>query len=129
MPAYKKSATHDKAGTANFVTDNDVQIQRFLMDELNKIYPDCGFFGEEETEGNNHVTSGRCFYIDPIDGTTNYIFGYNHSCVSVGVMDTGKMTAGYIYNPFTDEMFESEKGKGAWRKGWSDKIFIGHRHH
>ena len=108
---------HDKAGMANFVTDNDVRIQKYLIRELEKIYPDCGFFGEEETERNDHRTSGLCFYIDPIDGTTNYIFGYNHSCVSVGVMDSGEMIAGYVYNPFTDEMYEAEKGKGAYLNG------------
>lgn len=107
----------DKAGMANFVTDNDVRIQKYLIRELEKLYPDYGFFGEEETERNDHRTTGLCFYIDPIDGTTNYIFGYNHSCVSVGVMDSGEMIAGYVYNPFTDEMYEAEKGKGAYLNG------------
>ena len=115
-------SVHDKAGMANFVTDNDVRIQKYLIRELEKLYPDCGFSGEEETEGNDHRTTGRCFYIDPIDGTTNYIFGYNHSCVSVGVMDSGEMIAGYVYNPFTDEMYEAEKGKGAYLNGRRLKI-------
>ena len=110
-------AVHDKVGMANFVTDNDVRIQKYLIHELERLYPGCGFFGEEETEGNDHRTTDLCFYIDPIDGTTNYIFGYNHSCVSVGVMDFGEMIAGYVFNPFTDELYEAKKGKGAYLNG------------
>ncbi len=106
---------HGKTGMANFVTDNDVKIQQYLMQELGRLYPGCGFFGEEDTDGNDHNwQQGYCFFIDPIDGTTNYIFGYNHSCVSVGVGYNGTMTGGYVYNPFTDEMYSAEKGKGAY---------------
>lgn len=62
-------AIHKKQGDANFVTDYDVQIQRELIAGLHKILPEASFFGEEDTEGNSHDTSGWCFYIDPIDGT------------------------------------------------------------
>lgn len=107
----------NKAGIANFVTEWDVKIQKYLIQELSAVYPDASYFGEEETEGNSHVTSGRCFFIDPIDGTTNYIFGYNHSCVSVGMSLDGIITEGYIYNPFTDDMYTAKKGMGAYLNG------------
>ena len=108
---------NNKAGMANFVTDMDVKIQQYLIAGLAELYPGCHFFGEEETGGNDHTTTGTCFYIDPIDGTTNYIFGYNHSCVSVGMSEDGKIKAGYVYNPYTDEMYTAERGKGAWLNG------------
>jgi len=110
-------AVHDKEGMANFVTDKDVEIQKYLIRELSERYPGCGFYGEEDTEGNQHESRGQCFYIDPIDGTTNYIFGYNHSCVSVGESIDGKMAAGYVYNPFTDEYYEARRGEGARLNG------------
>lgn len=113
----KENPPHEvihKEGLANFVTDRDVKIQKFLIRGLSELYPGCHFYGEEDTEGNDHTTKGVCFYIDPIDGTTNYIFGYNHSCVSVGMGVDGKIMAGYVYNPYTDELYTAKRGKGAW---------------
>ena len=117
MMLNNRFEVHDKVGTANFVTDRDVEIQKFLIAELSARFPGCTFFGEEDTEGNQHNTSGHCFFIDPIDGTTNYIFGYNHSCVSVGESLDGKMVAGYVYNPFTDDFYYAHRGQGAWLNG------------
>lgn len=110
-------AIHKKQGDANFVTDYDVQIQRELIAGLHKILPEASFFGEEDTEGNSHDTSGWCFYIDPIDGTTNFMFDYHHSCVSVGLSYAGKMLAGFVYNPYVEEMYLAIKGEGAFLNG------------
>ena len=68
----------------------------------------------EDTNGNDHSTkSGFCFFIDPIDGTTNYIFGYHHSCVSVGVSYDGEMIAGFVYNPYVEEFYSAIRGHGS----------------
>lgn len=67
----EKNDIHQKTGPANFVTDYDVKIQRFLIDRLSDLYPDAGYYGEEDTEGNKRSIEGRVFFIDPIDGTTN----------------------------------------------------------
>ena len=108
-----------KHGDANFVTEYDVRIQKFLMTELRKRIPDAAFFGEEDTDGNQNdvLSDGYTFIIDPIDGTTNFMFGYHHSCVSVGVAFAGKLVAGCIYNPYVDEMYTAVKGEGAWLNG------------
>ena len=64
------SAVHNKEGAANYVTDYDIQIQEYLIGELSRLFSGCSFYGEEDTDGNNHSTkSGFCFFIDPIDGT------------------------------------------------------------
>ncbi|MGN0263711.1 MAG: inositol monophosphatase family protein [Oliverpabstia sp.] len=108
-------SVHSKEGIANYVTDYDVQIQEYLIRELNHLFPDCSFFGEEDTNGNDHSTkSGFCFFIDPIDGTTNYIFGYHHSCVSVGVSYDGEMIAGFVYNPYVEEFYSAIRGHGSF---------------
>lgn len=112
------AVTH-KEGEANFVTSYDVAVQKFLIEELRRILPEADFFGEEETEGNTRGKGGNgyCFYIDPIDGTTNFMFHYNFSCVSVGLAYQGKMMAGFVYNPYVDEMFTGIRGEGAFLNG------------
>lgn len=114
MMLQSPSEVQNKTGLANFVTDMDVKIQRFLMEELVIIYPECHFFGKEDTNGNDKNTEGICFFIDPIDGTANYIFGYNHSCVSIGMSIDGVMCAGWVYNPFTNQFWYATQGNGAW---------------
>ena len=110
---------HQKEGPANFVTDFDTEIQKFLISGLKKILPEAEFFGEEDTEENKGASaSGEyTFYIDPIDGTTNFMFRYNHSCVSVGLARREQMIAGFVYNPYVDEMFTAVRGKGSFLNG------------
>ena len=114
----EKESIHKKAGPANFVTDYDVRIQEFLISRLSAALPGAAFFGEEETEGNRHSVGAGCtFFIDPIDGTTNFMFDYHNSCVSVGLAEGGRMTAGWVYNPYADQMYSAVRGRGAWLNG------------
>lgn len=103
-----------KSGDANFVTVYDVKIQQFLIEKLHELVPDASFFGEEDTDGSeqDHLSAGYTFIIDPIDGTTNFMFGYHHSCISVGVAYAGELVTGCIYNPYVENMYVAEKGKG-----------------
>src|SRR5699024_11881043 len=95
LPISAEDTIHQKEGPANFVTDFDTEIQKFLISGLKKILPEAEFFGEEDTEENKGASaSGEyTFYIDPIDGTTNFMFRYNHSCVYVGLARREKMIA------------------------------------
>lgn len=107
---------YHKEGIANFVTLFDVEIQQYLIRELAKIVPGASFFGEEETDGNerNCLSDGYTFFVDPIDGTTNFMFGYHHSCVSVGLSYNRRMIAGFVYNPYVDEMYKAVRGEGSY---------------
>ena len=112
------SVIHHKEGAANFVTDFDVEIQKILISSLTEMFPDCGFFGEEDTDKNDRGSEkGLFFFIDPIDGTTNYIHRYNFSCVSVGAAFNGVRIAGFVYNPYVDEMFSAVRGYGSFLNG------------
>ena len=118
------SDIHQKDGPANFVTEYDVRVQAFLIDRLSEVIPDASFYGEEETEGNrHHVGTGYTFFIDPIDGTTNFMFDYQFSCVSVGLAENGALIAGWVYNPYADRMYCAVKGQGAFLNG--KKLRIG----
>lgn len=119
---------HEKQGEANFVTDYDIAIQNRLMTAVREFCPNASFFGEEDGAGNTRRVTGEgyTFFIDPIDGTTNFMFDYHHSCVSIGVAKDGVMEAGFVYNPYMDEMFLAVRGRGAHLKcrGESRRLLI-----
>ena len=109
-----------KEGKKNFVTKYDVAVQEFLFSELGKEFSDVAFVGEE---GENDLsTDGLRFIIDPIDGTTNFMQDYRCSCISVGLCKGNDVIAGVVYNPYTDELFSAEKGKGAYLNGNKIKV-------
>ena len=99
-----------KEGHANFVTVYDVAVQRFLRKELSVLLPKAAFLGEEE-DCQIKAGSGYTFVVDPIDGTTNFICGYQMSAVSVGLALDGEVLMGVVYNPFREEMYWAEKEK------------------
>lgn len=102
-----------KNGPANFVTEYDKKVQDLLEENLKKIVPDAYFVGEEDDK-NAFSEQGRCFIVDPIDGTTNFIKDYHMSCISVALTDNGKVEIGVIYNPYLDEVFWAQRGTGAY---------------
>lgn len=102
-------------GPADYVTQVDKSIEEFLCTELGKLAPEIQFMGEEE---GLHEMKCDCFWIlDPIDGTTNLIHDYKHSVISLGLYDKGEIVMGIIYDPFREEVFYAEKGKGAFCNG------------
>jgi len=106
-----------KEGAFNFVTKYDLMVQEFLFKRLKEILPDAKFIGEEGNNGPEKVGDGYFFIIDPIDGTTNFICNYRFSAISVGLAYDGELVLGVVYNPYMDEMFYAEKGKGAYLNG------------
>lgn len=99
-------------GRADFVTSVDTGVQDFLGRELLARYSGTQLLGEK---GHRHKIdpNGAIWILDPIDGTTNLIYDYRMSAVSLALCDGGEIVTGIVYNPFTDEMFTAEKGGGA----------------
>jgi myo-inositol-1(or 4)-monophosphatase len=116
-----KDGVESKQGRANFVTKYDIEVQEFLFRELAACYPEATFVGEEDDKKTT-INDGYCFIIDPIDGTTNFIFDYRFSAISVGLMYQNELIAGVVYNPYLNEMFTAEKGKGAFVNGRQIKV-------
>ncbi len=108
-----------KGGHSNFVTIYDKKIQLFLMDKLSEILPEANFLGEEEGKDvfKEDYKKGYTFVIDPIDGTSNFMHGYGASVTSIGLLKDGKPYIGVVYNPWSDQMFYAERGKGAFENG------------
>ena len=108
-------------GTADFVTARDIEVQQFIYEGLKTLYPNIGFIGEESTE-TEMQESKQQWILDPIDGTTNYIYGYNMSAISLALKDGDEIVFGIVYNPFTNELFEATKGQGAFLNGEPIKV-------
>jgi len=106
-----------KEGAFNYVTKYDLLVQEFLYKRLKEILPEAKFIGEEDKTDPMKAGDGYFFIIDPIDGTTNFICDYKLSCISVGLAHNGDLILGVVYNPYMDEMFYAEKGKGAYLNG------------
>ena len=98
-------------GESDFVTAVDTTVSSFMQTELEKLFPEIGFISEE---GDSQYLKENRWILDPIDGTTNLIFDYQLSSVSLGLLYDGEIIFGIVYNPFTDETFYAEKGKGAY---------------
>lgn len=105
-----------KEGHANFVTNYDKMVQEEIKGRLLKIFPDATFVGEED-DVYASISKGYAFIVDPIDGTTNFMKDYQTSCISVGMTYCGKQIAGIVYQPYLNEFFYAERGKGAFRNG------------
>lgn len=100
-------------GSADFVTAVDLKISNFIKQKLAIITPDIGFMSEEE-EG--EITPHR-WILDPIDGTTNLVYDYNVSSVSLAYFDGKFVTFGIIYNPFNGDIFIAKRGEGVTLNG------------
>ena len=115
---FDPAKTHDIAekGRADYVTGADRGVQNFLEAELKSLTPDITLFAEEKI--NEHPDPHKSYWIlDPIDGTTNLIHDYQFSAVSLALYESEEVTFSVVYNPFTEETYTAELGKGAFLNG------------
>ena len=100
---------------AGIVTEADRAAESVCLKKIFRKYPDSSIITEES--GEFRGTSGLCWVMDPLDGTTNFAHGFPWFCVSIGLLVEGALTAGVIFNPVTRELFYGEKGHGAFLNG------------
>lgn len=131
---YRKGVATEYKGDVDLVTEADRASEKLIVERLRAAFPEHGVYGEEGTR--SHLDSEYRWYIDPLDGTTNFAHGFPVFCVSLGLerrSDTrgperptcagsgssgeGEIVAAVIYDPLRDEMFTAEKGKGAYLDG------------
>jgi myo-inositol-1(or 4)-monophosphatase len=110
--AASRFAITSKSSATDHVTDVDKASEAFIVNEISARRPDDGILGEEGSS--KESKSGVVWTIDPIDGTTNFIYGLPNYAVSIGVSVNGVPTAGAVYNPTRDEMFNGALGHGAY---------------
>jgi myo-inositol-1(or 4)-monophosphatase len=119
MVNAKRPKIMEKAGHANFCTETDEKIQAFLIERLQEVLPEASFLGEEDGQDvfSEKMSKGYCFVLDPIDGTSNFIYEYRPSVVSIGLLKDGKPHMAVVFNPYDDMLFTATVGQGAYLNG------------
>ncbi|MGA2921311.1 MAG: inositol monophosphatase family protein [Candidatus Sulfotelmatobacter sp.] len=112
-------------GDADLVTAADRAAEVLIRDRIRAQWPTHDVLGEEQ--GLSDQGSDYRWYIDPLDGTTNFAHGYPVFCVSMGLEhrssgQAGTRIAAVIYDPTRDELFTAEQGRGAWLNGEAIRV-------
>lgn len=104
-----------KLNSVDLVTEADKAVELLVSTKLRQKYPDYAFVGEETyVSGVTRVTDAPTFIVDPIDGTTNFVHGFPHACISLGFAVGRRPAVGVVYNPFLDTLYSAIAGEGAY---------------
>jgi len=121
---YSQGVVTEYKGDVDLVTVTDRTAEKLIRERLSEVFPEHGIFGEEGTR--DRLDGEFRWYVDPLDGTTNFAHGFPQFCVSMGLeqrskglapSEDGTMVAAVIYDPLRDELFAAERGRGARLNG------------
>jgi myo-inositol-1(or 4)-monophosphatase len=121
---YAQGVATEYKGDVDLVTVADRTVEKLIRERLAEAFPEHGIYGEEGTR--DRLEGEFRWYVDPLDGTTNFAHGFPHFCVSMGLErrpvglmpdEDGTLVAAVIYDPLLDELFPAELGRGAWLNG------------
>jgi myo-inositol-1(or 4)-monophosphatase len=110
-----RASVETKSTGTDMVTEMDRASERLIVDGLLAARPDDGILGEEGSA--RPGTSGVRWVIDPLDGTTNYLYGFPSYGVAVGAEVDGVAVAGAVHDPVHGETYSAAAGAGAWCGG------------
>jgi myo-inositol-1(or 4)-monophosphatase len=96
----------------DLVTEADRASEQLVIDRLRSHFPTHAIVAEES--GGHAGSSDYCWYVDPLDGTTNFAHGFPMFNVTMALEHAGELIAGVIFDPVRNEMFASERGSGAY---------------
>ena len=100
-------------GPQDFVTRADREVEALIRGELASAFPGDRFLGEE-TAASFAGPIDRCWVVDPIDGTHNFVRGVPYWNVAIAYVEDGKATIGVVYDPVAGELHHARRGEGAW---------------
>jgi myo-inositol-1(or 4)-monophosphatase len=104
------SLTVTEKSRQDFASEVDSQAEKEIIKELRRAHPDYAVLGEET---GSKGKSRSVWVIDPIDGTSNYLRGNPHFCVSIALVEDGVPTHGVVFDPLRNELFTASRGGGA----------------
>jgi len=100
---------------SDLVTEADRRSEALILERLRRLFPEHGIVAEES--GSHPAASDYCWYVDPLDGTTNYAHGFPVYCVSMGLACREEVIAGVVFDPTHNDLYAAERGAGAFRNG------------
>jgi len=106
---YAKNIVADKKSATELVTKYDKEVEAFLIEKIAPIYSDYEIVGEESFKGGK--LPKKAIYIDPIDGTTNFVHKIPHLGISIGIWENNEPKEGIVYNPILNEFYTAQKGE------------------
>jgi myo-inositol-1(or 4)-monophosphatase len=121
---YHRGVSAEFKGDVDIVTEADRASEKLIVGRLGELLPSHGIYGEEGTR--TALEAEYRWYVDPLDGTTNFAHTFPNFAVVMGCErrtpglkpdEDGEMVAGVIYDPLRDEMFTAARGKGAFLNG------------
>lgn len=99
---------------ADPVTDADTKANAYIVSEIRKAFPGDGIVAEETEDRSDALEGGRCWYVDPLDGTTEFVARNGEFSVMLGLAINGVATAGIVYRPVNDKLYSGVVGGGAY---------------
>ncbi len=117
---YGKNHLITHKGAIDLVTERDRLSEAYLLNQIHGKYPDHTI--EAEESGHISGTGSAHWYIDPLDGTTNYAHHMPYFAVSIAYTEGNVLELGVVYDPMHDECFSAERGQGAYLNG--EKIHV-----
>lgn len=96
----------------DLVTDVDRGAQAIVVDGIRRAFPEDTIVAEEDV--GQAAAAGPCWYVDPLDGTTNFVHALPHFAVSIAFLEDGEPRSAAVYDPSKDELFHAEHGRGAF---------------
>ena len=108
----EKRPAFEIKGEQDLVTEADRACEALIVERLSRYFPSHSVLAEEGSGTDRK--SEFCWYVDPLDGTTNFAHSYPAFCVSIGLMQGDELIAGVVFDPTRNELFSAEKGAGAY---------------
>src|SRR5579862_7372197 len=112
MEFFHQNVKIEYKGDANLVTEADRKSETLIRERILSRWPGHEILGEEQ--GLRGSGGDYRWYVDPLDGTTNFAHGFPVFCVSIGLEHKGQLVMGVVYDPTRDELFAAERGAGAF---------------
>ncbi len=112
---FARGIPFELKGEYDLVTEADRASERLIVERLTRHFPTHAIVAEEG--GGHESASGYTWYVDPLDGTTNFAHGFPCFNVTLALEQQGELTAGVIYDPIHKEMYTAERGAGAYLNG------------
>jgi myo-inositol-1(or 4)-monophosphatase len=109
---FERRVAFELKGEFDLVTAADRASEKLVVERLTSHFPSHGIVAEEG--GGHESASEYCWYVDPLDGTTNFAHSFPMFNVTLALERAGELIAGCVYDPLRDEMFSAELGSGAY---------------